>query len=62
VYDSQTGALVGLIQSYRTARVSATGSSASAIEVPVPGDTTLVPADAIRKFVVEAGLGSFLEP
>jgi S1-C subfamily serine protease len=62
VYDSQTGALVGLIQSYRTARVSAAGSSASAIEVPVPGDTTLVPADAIRKFVVEAGLGSFLEP
>jgi S1-C subfamily serine protease len=62
VYDSQTGALVGLIQSYRTARVSPPGSSPEqAIEVPIPGETTLVPAEAIRKFVVEAGLGSYLE-
>jgi S1-C subfamily serine protease len=62
VYDTQTGALVGLIQSYRTARVTPRGSTESAIEVPVPGETTLVSADAIRRFIVEAGLEAFLAP
>jgi S1-C subfamily serine protease len=63
VYDTRTGALVGLIQSYRTARVSPPGTSPEgAVEVPIPGETTLVPADVIRRFIVEAGLGAFLEP
>jgi S1-C subfamily serine protease len=62
VYDTLTGALVGLIQSYRTARVAPRGNSDEGIEVPIPGDTTLVPADAIRRFVVEAGLEAFLVP
>lgn len=61
VFDTLTGSLVGLIQSYRTARVTPRGSSDDAIEVPIPGDTTLVSADAIRRFVVEAGLEAFLE-
>jgi S1-C subfamily serine protease len=63
VYDGQTGALVGLIKSYRTARVSPPGATPEqTIDVPIPGETLLVPADAIRKFVVDAGLGSYLEP
>lgn len=62
VYDTQTGALVGLIQSYRTARVTPRGSTEGGIEVPVPGETTVVSADAIRRFIVEAGLEAFLEP
>jgi hypothetical protein len=62
VFDAQTGALVGLIESYRTARVSMQGSPERVIEVPVPGETTLISADAIRGFVAEAGLERFLEP
>jgi len=61
VFDAQTGALVGLIESYRTARVSLQGSPERVIEVPVPGETTLISADAIRGFLAEAGLTRYLE-
>ena len=61
VFDAQTGALVGLIESYRTARVSMQGSPERVIEVPVPGETTLISAEAIRGFLAEAGLERFLE-
>jgi serine protease Do len=61
VFDAQTGALVGLVESYRTARVSMQGSPERVIEVPVPGETTLISADAIRGFIAEAGLERFLE-
>jgi len=61
VFDAQTGALVGLVESYRTARVSMQGSPERVIEVPVPGETTLISADAIRGFFAEAGLERFLE-
>ena len=60
VFDAQTGALVGLIESYRTARVSVQGNPDRVIEVPVPGETTLISADAIRGFITEAGLDQFL--
>jgi serine protease Do len=61
VFDAQTGALVGLIESYRTARVTVQGSPERVIEVPVPGETTLISAEAIRGFLAEAGLEQFLE-
>lgn len=61
VFDAQTGALVGLIESYRTARVSVQGTPERVIEVPVPGETTLISAEAIRGFFAEAGLERFLE-
>ena len=61
VFDAQTGALVGLIESYRTAKVSMQGSPERVIEVPVPGETTLISAEAIRGFLAEAGLERFLE-
>src|SRR5687767_5893645 len=61
VFDAQTGALVGLVESYRTARVSMQGSPERVIEVPVPGETTLISAEAIRSFIAEAGLEQFLE-
>lgn len=60
VFDAQTGALVGLVESYRTARVSMQGNPERVIEVPVPGETTLISADAIRMFIEEAGLEPFL--
>jgi len=62
VFDMPTGALVGLIESYRTARVTVQGSPDRVIEIPVPGETTLISAGAIRRFIVEAGLEAFLEP
>jgi hypothetical protein len=61
VFDVLTGALVGLVEGYRTARMSPKGAAGAVIEVPVPGETTLISADAIRRFVIEAGLRDFLE-
>jgi S1-C subfamily serine protease len=62
VFDAPTGALVGLVESYRTAKMTMQGSPERVIEIPVPGETTLVPADAIRRFLVEAGLEGVIEP
>lgn len=61
VFDAPTGALVGLIEKYRTAHVALPQTPDRAIEIPVPGETTLISSDAIRQFVFEAGLAAFLE-
>ena len=61
VFDVATGALVGLVEGYRTARMTPKTTPESVIEIPVAGETTLISAEAIRRFVVEAGLESFLE-
>ena len=61
VFDVATGNLVALVEGYRTARMSTKSAPESVIEVPVPGETTLISAEAIRRFVVEAGLREFLE-
>jgi S1-C subfamily serine protease len=61
VFDAPTGALVGLIEKHRTAHVALPQNPDRAIEIPVPGETTLISSDAIRQFVFEAGLEAFLE-
>ena len=53
VYDERTGQLLGLVEGYRTARVSFSGD-AQYIDVPVPGETYVVPLAAIRRFLVRA--------
>lgn len=56
VFDAVTGALLGVVESYRTARVTVSESPERFIEVPVPGQTTMVSASAIRDFLRELGL------
>lgn len=51
VYDERTGRLVGLVEGYRTARVSFNGEAQS-IDVPVPGETYVVPLADIRRFLI----------
>jgi S1-C subfamily serine protease len=60
VFDAPTGALVGLIEKHRTAHVALPQTPDRAIEIPVPGETTLVSAETIRQFVIDAGLQVFL--
>src|SRR5262249_29518549 len=44
VFDAETGRLVGLIEGYRTARVSFKGDAPQRyVEVPVPGETYVTP-------------------
>jgi S1-C subfamily serine protease len=51
VYDAE-GRLVGVVEGYRTARVSFEGNaSPQYINVPVPGETYVVPLADIRRFL-----------
>ena len=60
VFDAETGALLGVIESHRTARVGTGGTPERIIEIPVPGETTLISTAAIRRFVNSAGFASLI--
>ena len=60
VFDAQSGELVGIVESYRTARVAIPEMKERVLEVPVAGETTLIPAATIARFLVGAGLADFL--
>ena len=56
VYDARDGGLLGLVEGYRTARVTAQGTEAPwFIDVPVPGQTFVTPLVEIRRFLADAG-------
>lgn len=58
VFDVPGGKLVGLVEGYRTARVSFTGAKSEELgfDVPMPGETFLAPPTKIRRFLRRAGL------
>jgi S1-C subfamily serine protease len=60
VFDAQTGELVGIVEGYRIAKVAIPEMKERVLEVPVPGETTLIAAPAIFRFLVESGLSNFL--
>jgi S1-C subfamily serine protease len=51
VFDPSTGELVGIVEGYRTARVKVSGSPERTVDIPFPGETTVVSAAAIRRFL-----------
>ena len=60
VFDARSGELIGIVESYRSAKVAIPEMADRALEVPVPGETTLIAAPAILDFVLASGLGSRL--
>jgi serine protease Do len=60
VFDSESGELVGIVESYRTVKVSIPEMKDRTLEVPVAGETTLIPAPTIRRFLVDSGLSDYL--
>ena len=56
VFDASTGLLVGIVESYRTARLALPGSPERTLNLPVPGETTVVGAGTIRRFLESAGV------
>lgn len=60
VFDASSGALIGIVEGYRTVRVTVQTSPERVVDVPVPGETTLVPAAAIRRFLADAGLETLI--
>ena len=60
VFDAQTGELVGIVEGYRTAKVAIPEMKERVLEMPVAGETTLIPAPEIFRFLVDSGLSNFL--
>ena len=56
-FDASSGELVGIVETYRTTKVAIPEHPGRALNVPVPGETTLVPASTIRRFLLDFGLG-----
>jgi serine protease Do len=56
VYDMRDGGLIGLVEGYKTARVSSQGGTPTLeIDVPVPGQTFVTPLADVRHFLDETG-------
>lgn len=47
VFDARSGKLVGIVRSYRTAKLSLPGTPAQSLELPIAGETTVVPVTQI---------------
>src|SRR5206468_4100382 len=63
VYSARTGDLVGLIEGYRTARVSfQLDSRPGQIDVPVAGETYVVSLAQIHRFLNETGHAELARP
>lgn len=60
VFDAQTGELVGIVEGYRTAKVAIPEMKERVLEMPVAGETTVIPTPTILRFLVASGLGDFL--
>jgi trypsin-like peptidase len=60
VFDAETGELVGIVESYRLAKVAIPEMKERVLEVPVAGETTVIPAASIAAFLEESGLKAFL--
>lgn len=54
VFTAGDGALIGIVEGYRTARVALDRADRT-VDIPVPGETTVVPAGAIRRFIAATG-------
>jgi S1-C subfamily serine protease len=60
VFDARSGALVGIVEGYRTARMAHPESPERPLEIPVAGETTVIPARTIRESLVVSGLEAYL--
>jgi len=60
VFDGETGDLVGIVEGYRTAKVAIPEMKERVFEMPVAGETNVIPAATILRFIREAGLGDFI--
>jgi S1-C subfamily serine protease len=63
VFDMRTGGLIGVVEGFSTARVMAQGPTPSwYIDVPVPGQTIVIPLTDIRRFLGEVEQAGLLPP
>lgn len=60
VFDATSGELVGIVEGYRTARVSIPEAPERVLPVPIPGETTIIPSAEIFRFLRASGLGALI--
>jgi hypothetical protein len=60
VFDAETGELVAIVESYRTAKVAIPEMKGRVLEVPVAGETTVIPAPLIARFLADSGLSAYV--
>jgi S1-C subfamily serine protease len=56
VFDARTGQLVGLVRGYRTAKLALPGTPQQTLDIPIAGETTVIPTSAIRCVVSRANI------
>ena len=62
LFSVQTGKLLGVVEGYRTAKVSIpVAQETFSFDVPMPGETFAAPAAKIRRFLAKKGLGQLLQ-
>jgi len=60
VFDAYSGELIGIVESYRTAKIDVPGRTERPLEIPVAGETTIIHAPAIMALLSASGLEPFL--
>jgi serine protease Do len=60
VFDADSGALVGIVEGYRTAQMALPDTPDRALQLPVAGETLVIPARSILDFVTASGLGDLV--
>lgn len=58
VFDGPTGALIGVVEGYRTAKMTLPDAPNRILELPVPGETTVIAGEAILRFLTASGLSA----
>jgi len=60
VFDAETGEMIGVVEGYRTAQIAIRDAPDRVMEIPVPGETIVISAQAVRRFLSGSELGAFL--
>jgi len=60
VFDAETGEMIGVVEGYRTAQIAIRDTPDRVMEIPVPGETIVISAQTVRRFLSGSELGAFL--
>ncbi|HXJ77652.1 MAG TPA: serine protease [Candidatus Methylomirabilis sp.] len=60
VFDAETGDLVGIVEGYRTAQLALPDRPDRALQLPVAGETLVIPTRSIVEFLTASGLGDLV--
>lgn len=60
VFDAASGELIGIVESYRTAQVAIPEAPDRVLQIPIPGETTVISSQAILRFLASSRLKALL--